>query len=58
LANGARADICIFDPAQHWTVVPEKLVSAGKNTPFADWELVGKVSHTLLAGKLVYQSGV
>lgn len=58
LANGARADICIFDPEQHWTVVPEQLVSAGKNTPFADWELTGKVSHTLLEGKLVYQSGL
>ena len=58
LANGARADICIFDPEQHWTVVPEQLVSAGKNTPFADWELAGKVSHTLLEGKLVYQSGL
>jgi len=54
LAIGARADICIFDPEQHWTVVPEQLVSAGKNTPFAGWELTGKVTHTLLEGKLVY----
>jgi dihydroorotase len=58
LASGARADICIFDPEQHWTVVPEQLISAGKNTPFAGWELVGKVSHTLLAGRLVYDSGL
>jgi dihydroorotase len=35
-------------------VVPEQLVSAGKNTPFAGWELTGKVTHTLLEGKLVY----
>jgi dihydroorotase len=54
LAPGARADVCIFDPQQHWTVVPEQLVSAGKNTPFASWELTGKVTHTLLAGKLVH----
>jgi dihydroorotase len=54
LATGARADVCIFDPEQHWTVVPEQLVSAGKNTPFAGWELTGKVTHTLLEGKLVY----
>jgi dihydroorotase len=54
LAIGARADVCIFDPEQHWTVVPEQLVSAGKNTPFAGWELTGKVTHTLLEGKLVY----
>ena len=56
LASGARADICIFDPEQHWTVVPEQLVSAGKNTPFDGWELIGKVSQTLLEGKLVYES--
>ena len=58
LANGARADICVFDPEQHWTVVPEQLVSAGKNTPFAGWELTGKVTHTLLEGRLVHESGL
>jgi dihydroorotase len=56
LAIGARADICIFDPEQHWTVVPEQLISAGKNTPFGGWELTGTVTHTLLEGKLVYTS--
>ncbi len=56
LAIGARADVCIFDPEQHWTVIPEQLVSVGKNTPFAGWELTGKVTHTLLEGKLVYCS--
>ncbi len=58
LNKGARADICIFDPEQHWTVEPEQLLSAGKNTPFAGWELVGKVTHTLLEGRLVYQAGL
>lgn len=56
LAIGARADICIFNPEQHWTVKPEHLISAGKNTPFAGWELTSKVTHTLLEGKLVYIS--
>jgi len=28
--------------------------SHGKNTPFAGWEMKGRVSHTLLAGKQVY----
>jgi dihydroorotase len=31
-------------------------VSRGKNTPFLGWELKGKVSHTLLDGKLVYEN--
>ncbi len=56
LEQGARADLCIFDPRQHWVVEPEKLLSAGKNTPFAGWELKGKVTHTLLQGRLVFSS--
>ncbi len=55
LGVGSHADICIFDPQQHWTVAPENFVSAGKNSPFADWELRGKVTHTLLNGSFVYR---
>ncbi|HEB55295.1 MAG TPA: dihydroorotase [Gammaproteobacteria bacterium] len=55
LGPGAHADICIFDPHQHWQVDPEKFVSAGKNSPFAGWELKGKVTHTLLEGRVVFR---
>jgi len=55
LGAGSHADICIFDPQQHWTVTPENFISAGKNSPFADWELKGKVTHTLLNGCVVYR---
>ena len=55
LGVGSHADICIFDPQKHWTVAPENFVSAGKNSPFADWELKGKVTHTLLNGRFVYR---
>lgn len=54
LNTGAPADICIFDPQATWTLIPENLVSAGKNTPFEGWELTGKVTHTLLGGRIVY----
>lgn len=54
LSVGARADICVFDPAQYWTVSEKNLLSRGKNTPFLGWELKGKVTHTLLDGKVVY----
>jgi len=54
LANGAVADMCIVDPDVHWEVSEETLLSAGKNTPFLGWEMKGRVSHTLLAGTLVY----
>ena len=56
LTPGAIADICVFDPDAIWTVSPAMLVSAGKNTPFADWEMTGKVTHTLLGGQVVYEN--
>ncbi len=55
LAPGALADICIFDPRQHWRVDPAEFVSAGKNSPFTGWELRGKVTHTLMDGRIVYR---
>lgn len=54
LGIGSDADICIFDPKLHWTVNNDTLFSAGKNTPFHNWELQGRVTHTLLAGNPVY----
>ncbi len=56
LSLGTRADICIVDPERYWTVSAKNLVSRGKNTPFTGWELKGKVTHTLLDGKLVYEN--
>ena len=55
LAGGARADLFIFDENRQWTVKAEKLVSAGKNTPFDNWEMNGKVTHTIVDGKLAFQ---
>ena len=54
LAVGSPADICIFDPEQHWTVDAQHMVSKGKNTPLDGWELKGKVTHTILNGKIVF----
>lgn len=55
LSVGAPADICIFDPEQHWTLGAETLRSRGHNTPFLGWEFKGRVTHTLLAGEVVYE---
>ena len=55
LTKGLPADVCIFDPQAHWTVVSDKLLSHGKNTPFNGWELIGKVTHTLLDGEIVFE---
>jgi dihydroorotase len=55
LSIGSRADICIFDPESSWMVETEALLSAGRNTPFASWEMTGKVTHTLVDGNIIYQ---
>lgn len=55
---GATADICIYNPLRAWTVTPTTLLSAGKNCPFLGWELQGKVTHTIIDGRIVHeQSG-
>lgn len=55
LQAGRAADICIFGPDHYWTLSADTLVSRGHNTPFLNWELKGKVTHTLLNGKVVYE---
>jgi dihydroorotase len=56
LAVGAPADVAIFDPQAPLRVVPEMLKSQGKHTPFAGYELAGRVRYTLVAGNLVYEA--
>ena len=54
LLQGRPADVIMIDPEQAWTVNRAQLASAGKNTPFNGWELMGRVSHTILDGRPVY----
>jgi dihydroorotase len=55
LAEGAPADLVIFDPAAPFVVSAQALRSQGKNSPFLGYELAGRVRHTLVAGFPVYQ---
>jgi dihydroorotase len=55
LAIGAPADVCMFDPQRAWRVTPQALRSQGRNTPFAGYELVGKITTTIVGGQVVYQ---
>ena len=54
--TGQPADICIFDPKAFWAVTSQTLRSQGKNSPYLRRELEGRVTHTLVNGKLVFQS--
>jgi dihydroorotase len=55
LSVGARADVCVFDPAAHVTITREGLRSQGKNTPFLGMELPGKVHYTLVEGQVMFE---
>lgn len=52
---GAAADLCVFDPHAYWTVTPEALHSAGRNTPLAGYELPGQVRATVVGGVPVFE---
>jgi dihydroorotase len=56
LRVGAPADLCLFDPEAAWRVTPAALRSQGKNTPFAGYELTGRVRYTFVEGKIVSEA--
>ncbi|MBI5039335.1 MAG: dihydroorotase [Nitrospirae bacterium] len=55
LSVGAVADITVIDPRATWVVDPPQLKSRGKNTPFEGWKMKGRVTHTIVGGKVVYK---
>ena len=57
LTVGAAADVAIFDPDATWTLDRKKLFSKSKNTPWHGKEMVGRVTHTIMDGRLVYADG-
>ncbi len=57
IAAGEPANLVVFDPAEQWTVVPAKLASKSRNTPYAGRAMRGKVRHTMLAGVAVVVDG-
>jgi dihydroorotase len=56
---GGAADLCIFDPAQEWSVSHETLRSQGKHTPFAHdmggSMMPARVKYTLVNGQLAFE---
>ncbi len=54
LTAGHVADITVIDLDARWTLNAAQLQSKSKNTPFDGWSFKGAVSHTLVAGKLVF----
>ena len=56
LANGAPADLCIFDPDASSAVDPARLQSRSRHTPFAGHEMPGRVLWTLVGGRVAYEA--
>ncbi|HWI12313.1 MAG TPA: dihydroorotase [Burkholderiaceae bacterium] len=56
LVEGGVADVCVFDPDARWVVTPAALRSQGKHTPFAGYELPGRVRFTLVAGHVAHEA--
>lgn len=57
LVPGAVANLVVFDPSSTWIVDSARLHSTSRNTPFAGFELTGRVVHTLVRGQFAYRDG-
>jgi dihydroorotase len=55
---GAAANLCVFDPAAHTVVDPNRLASRSRNTPYAGRTFRGAVRHTVLRGEPVVIDGM
>jgi dihydroorotase len=54
LAEGSVADVAIVDPARAWKYDPAKGYSKSVNSPWAGKAMTGRVTHTIVAGHVVY----
>lgn len=54
IANGAVADLCLFDPDTSWRVEAGKLPGKAQNTPFDGRALEGRVRGTWKRGRRVF----
>jgi dihydroorotase len=57
LAVGADADVAIVDQHEQWEVDPAKFYSKSRNTPFAGWKVKGRVTTTIVGGRVVFKTG-
>ena len=55
LEEGARADICIIDLNEEYTIDSSSFLSQGHSTPFDGWKVRGRVRMTLKDGRIVYE---
>ena len=56
LAVGVDADVVIVDQQEQWEVDPAKFRSKSRNTPFAGWKVKGRVTTTIVGGRVVFEA--
>lgn len=54
LGVGADADLIFIDPDAEWRVTAQGDFSRAETTPFAGWQLYGRVKRTLVRGRTVW----
>ena len=55
LAESGPADVVVIDPAMPWTIDPERFETLGRNSPFAGRAVVGRATHTIVAGEIRFE---
>jgi dihydroorotase len=56
LVEGEPADLVVFDRSDRWTVLPDTILSRGKNTPVLGRSLPGRVLLTVAGGRVAYEA--
>ncbi|MEX0790380.1 MAG: dihydroorotase [Actinomycetota bacterium] len=57
VAEGAPANLTVFNPEAEWVVDPATFVSKSRNTPFKGRKVKGKILYTVFGGDLVVRDG-
>jgi dihydroorotase len=55
IAEGAPADLILFDPGKPWLCDRDHLLSRSKNSPFDGRRLQGRVMRTFVGGRTVFE---
>lgn len=58
LAINHSADLTILDLEETYSIDTSTFLSKGKNTPFQDWEVIGKPIMTIYKGKVIYEEEI
>ena len=57
LTPGAAADVCLFDPEEKWVYDAKAGFSKSSNSPWQGQTLTGRVTTTVVGGKVVFTNG-